>query len=482
MRSGFRGITGSRINFCRVLCEITESTTGKDIIYGWYALSGQKKDIIQFQDGSAYEIICEIKDEITFQAIDQDDLRRVQKQLIVHPLSVLISKFRLAKEYRAARDMYKHHQREERRQLEAEKRRLGKQDGIESVLRKIEEADSGDTIFPVKGVRNIKALIELGYVPGICDNPELWVDAEEFASLYYSNLKNGEELLLIGREKLQAVTDQDRIEYKFVVTKNKDKPKDFSEIISRFNRKRPGDPPRNWEEEFFKGLEVLTTYPEELKNKTVADLEVMTQVIDGVIVERIQIEEGLLHVDSLYKKETRKILVEVLVNGQPHSEIRKTLDYFEYTGIVQPAYKDSLFELIKMKAAGIALYDLLAKIDKEKTLDFVRTIPRRDTFDIRKIFEGTEIKEVSENQAFKDYIYTLGAIGTSHIHKKRVKVIVAMILKNIKGEINAKNITVAMLPYIEELGLDELDRIRQRILVLKDLVATQQKQHNYGTR
>ncbi len=69
-------------------------------------------------------------------------------------------------------------------------------------------------------------------------------------------------------------------------------------------------------------------------------------------------------------------------------------------------------------------------------------------------------------------------MGASRIHRKRVKEIVTMILKNIKGEINEENITVAMLPFVGELGLDELDRMKNRILELKEVVASQQRKQN----
>ncbi len=60
LNSGFRGITGSPFNFCRVLCEMTEGMSGDRkgdaAVYGWYTPGGQKKDIIQFEDNHVYEI------------------------------------------------------------------------------------------------------------------------------------------------------------------------------------------------------------------------------------------------------------------------------------------------------------------------------------------------------------------------------------------------------------------------------------------
>ena len=258
----------------------------------------------------------------------------------------------------------------------------------------------------------------------------------------------------------------------------------FREKLNRFNRERTIELPRDWKAEFLRGLDVLTTYPEELKNKTEADLDVMAKAIDGVIGERSQVEEGLLPVDSLFQKDTRKVLEEVFAANKPLSEIRKTIDYFEHTGMVQPAYKDCLFELIKMELDGFTLYEHLANKDRDKTLQFMQNLRHPETVDIRKILEGIEVKEVSGNQAFKDYIYNNGAVPALDIHRKRVKEIVATVLKSIPGRVDAENITIAMQPYIEELGLDELDRIRKRILELKEVVAERkrQQQNNSGNQ
>ncbi len=476
MRSGFRGLTGTPYNFCRVLCDITEGNIGRadlgnSLQYGWYMAGGQKKDIIKFGDNAVYEIIFEINGEITLHAIDQSDYLRLRRHLSLHPVSLLITKFEITKEYKAALDLYRRKQVEDRQRADSDKRRLELEETIESVLKKIENAKSGDVIFPLRGIKSIYALVAKGFIPGICDNPEMWVDAEEFSSLYYKDKKNGDETLLIGREKLQAVTEQDRIEYKFLVAKSKDRPQDFYQKLARFNRIKTNERPRNWKEEFLKGLDALTKYPEELTNKTEADLDVMADVIDGVIVDRSRIEEGLLPVDALFRKDTRIVLEDVFAANKPLSEVRKTLDYFEHTGMVQPAYKDCLYELIRMELDGFVLYDHLANKDREKTLAFVRSHAQPETVDIRKVLEGIEIKEISENQAFKDYIYTNGTTGTSEVHRERVKEIVALILKSIPGKVDAENITIAMQPYIEELGLDELDRIKQRILELKEVVA-----------
>jgi len=478
MNPGFRCIVGSPLNFCRVLCELTEGAAhrpGKQggLMYGWYSFGGTKKDILGIPGIMAYEIVREANKEISLKSIDQQEYQRLLRYLNEHPLSVLISKFELEKEYRSAMDIYRKKQDDERLHKEAEQRRTDQEDHIDAILKKIEAAHSDEVIFPIRGIHNIHALIERGYVPGICDNPELWVDADEFASLYFKNSRTGEETLLIGREKLQAVTELSRIAYKFLVAKSKDKPRDFAAKFDRFNKRKPGEAARNWNEDFFKGLDLLTTYPEELKNRTVTDLDIMARAIDGVIGERSRIEEGLLPVEALFQKDTRKVLAALVVGNKPLPEIRKALDYFEHTGMVHAEYKDSLYELIQLGMTGIALYEHLAKKDQEQALDVIQKLPPQHKVDIRKILEGVGIKGVSDSQTFKDFIYTNGEIGSAEIRKKRIKQIVTMILKSIPGEIDAENITAAMQPYIEELGLDELDRIKKRILELKAVVAAQ---------
>lgn len=483
MQSGFRGITGNAFNFCRALCELTEGDIGRTelasgLLYGWYTLRGQKKDIIQLQETSAYEIICEINNELTLHLIDPHDYRDLKPQLHIFPLSILINKFEMDKDFKSALDLYRKKQIAEKQRNEDRQNRLQQEDTIDSILKRITQARSGDVLHPIRGIKNIYALIERGFEPGICDNPDLWVDAEEFATLYYKNKLNGEELLLIGKEKLQPVAELDRIEYKFGVAKSKDKPREFHEKHIRFNKALPGEPPRNWKEEFFKGLEILTTYPEELKNKTVADLEVMARAIDNVIIERSRIDEGLLPYDALFNKDTRTILMDTIAGNKPLPEIRKNLDYLEHTGVIQQAYRDCLFELMGMGADGIVLYDHLKKMDREATLACIQQLSPHNKAGIKKILEGIEIRGIAENQDFKEYIYTNGRLGATAIHKKRIKEIVLSILKNIPGKINEENITIAMLPYIDELGLDELDRIRQRILELEEVVAARRQQQN----
>lgn len=480
MRSGFKGIVGSPVNFCRLLCEMNEGMTGGNdhahsVTYGCYTSGGQKKDVIQLQGESAYEVSYETHRDVTLTSIDPKIYQYMRSTMQMHPVSLLISKFKIEKEYKTALDILRRKQLEEKQYQEAEKRKKDRENDIDTVLTRISRARSGDMIFPVKGMRNILALIDRGYVPGISDNPDVWIDAEEVATLSYRNAQKNEELLLIGREKLQAVSEPDRIEYKFLVIKSSDKPKDFLEKHARFNRKKDGDPSRDWKADFFSGLEILTKYPEELKNKTAADLDVMARAIDVVIGERSRIDEGLIALDSLFRRETGRILAEISETGAPFAEIRKTLDYFEHTGMVKPAYKDCLCELIKMKSAGIVLYDLLARGDRQKTLAYLNSLPQHHTIDMRIILEGTELQTISGNQEFKDYIYTNGALHTPDTRKKRVKVVVALVLKSIPGEINAANITAAMQPYIDELGLDELDKIRQRILELKEVVLDQQE-------
>jgi hypothetical protein len=59
-------------------------------------------------------------------------------------------------------------------------------------------------------------------------------------------------------------------------------------------------------------------------------------------------------------------------------------------------------------------------------------------------------------------------------HDKRVKEIVAEVLKNIpKAKLTSRTITIALAPFVNELGFGRLVKIRERILQLKGMVHDQ---------
>ena len=110
-------------------------------------------------------------------------------------------------------------------------------------------------------------------------------------------------------------------------------------------------------------------------------------------------------------------------NGTPAREILKALDYFEYTGMIDPQYKAALHQRIM---AG--------------TVDRTETAEGHDAL----------------------------------MYDKRVKEIVVEVLKKIpKERLTSRSITLALAPYVNELGFGRLVKIRERILQLKGMVHDQ---------
>ena len=60
------------------------------------------------------------------------------------------------------------------------------------------------------------------------------------------------------------------------------------------------------------------------------------------------------------------------------------------------------------------------------------------------------------------------------LYDKRVKEIVAEVLKKIpKERLTPRTVTIALTPYVSELGFGRLVKIRERILQLKEMVHEQ---------
>jgi hypothetical protein len=142
-----------------------------------------------------------------------------------------------------------------------------------------------------------------------------------------------------------------------------------------------------------------------------------------VIDLRQELDKGILPYESVFSKDTAAIIDSIRKNGTPAREIRKALDYFEYTGMIDPQYK-------------AVLQQQIAAATEERT----GAAPDRD-----------------------DVLYD-----------KRVKEIVAEVLKKIpKERLTARTITIALTPYVSELGFGRLVKIRERILQLKEMVHDQ---------
>jgi hypothetical protein len=142
-----------------------------------------------------------------------------------------------------------------------------------------------------------------------------------------------------------------------------------------------------------------------------------------VIDRRQELDKGILPYEAVFSKDTEAIIDHIRKNRTPAREIRKALDYFEYTGMIDPQYKETLHQRITAATAERA-----------------GTAPRHDDL----------------------------------LNDKRVKEIVAEVLTKIpKERLTSRTITVALTPYVSELGFSRLVKIRERILQLKEMVHDQ---------
>jgi hypothetical protein len=175
--------------------------------------------------------------------------------------------------------------------------------------------------------------------------------------------------------------------------------------------------------EFHGDLLALVKYPEELKGRTEEDLGLMADEVEHVIDQRQELDKGILPYEAVFSKDTKAIIDYIRTNRTPAREIRKALDYFEYTGMIDAQYKAALHQQITAATA-----------------DRTVAAPGPDAL----------------------------------LNEKRVKEIVAEVLQKIpKEQLTARTITIALSPYVSELGFGRLVKIRERILQLKAMVHDQ---------
>jgi hypothetical protein len=150
----------------------------------------------------------------------------------------------------------------------------------------------------------------------------------------------------------------------------------------------------------------------------------MADEVEHVIDRRQELDKGILPYEAVFGRDTTAIIDHIRKNRTPAREIRKALDYFEYTGMIDAQYKTALHRLIT------------AAIASERT----GAAPALDAV----------------------------------LYDKRVKEIVADVLRKIpKERLTARTITIALTPYVSELGFGRLVKIRERILQLKEMVHDQ---------
>jgi hypothetical protein len=298
---------------------------------------------------------------------------------------------------------------------------MARESRLEAIVEIIEKAKSGETIM-VRGQQNIEALINLGFVPGLVDNPDNWVDAEDFPGLRYRHARSGIEVLLTGRERFRPIEELNRLEFTFLVNRSDDGPAAFGRMVQKFREARRDGTPYSLKE--FQGdLIALVKYPEELKDRTEEDLGLMADEVEHVIDQRQELDKGILPYEAVFSRNTPAIVDHIRRNRTPAREIQKALDYFEYTGMIDPQYK-------------VALHQEITAATAERT----GAAPDRD----------------------------------DDLYDKRVKEIVAEVLKKIpKERLTSRTITIALTPYVSVLGFGRLVKIRERILQLKGMVHDQ---------
>jgi hypothetical protein len=344
-----------------------------------------------------------------------DDLLDVREL----PLACLVSDALLARDaFKRVADAYRREELKVAADRAAAEIRMARESRLDTVLATIERSKSNETIL-VRGQKNINALVGLGFVPGLFDNPDAWIDAEDIPGLRYLHGGSGVEVLLTGRERFRPVEEPDRLEFLFLVHRSDDAPAAYGRMVQRFRSARKDGTPYT-QKDLQTDLTALVKYPEELKGRTEADLGLMADEVEQVIDQRHELDKGILPYEAVFRKDTLAILEHVRKNRTPAPEIRKALDYFEYTGMIDAQYKTALHQQIVAAAAVPAGG---ARVDADLLYD------------------------------------------------KRVKEIVAEVLRKIpKERLTSRNITLALTPYVSALGFGRLVKIRERILQLKEMV------------
>lgn len=427
-REGIGGpIQGTPEEFSQILYELTRGELNKrNETVSYEAVAKGKRDLLKFRDGCLFSVV-KAKSllggaliVVTPHQPSMEDLLAARETPITHLVSdtlMIRDAFkRIADEYR----------RVELRLVvdkSSAERRMAGESKIEAIVESIEKAKSNETVL-VRGQQNIDALVNLGFVPGLVDNPDNWVDAEDFPGLRYHHSQSGIEVLLTGRERFRPIEELNRLEFTFRVNRSDDDPTAFGKMLRKFRETR-SDGTAYSLSDFHGNLLALVKYPEELKGRTEEDLGLMADEVEHVIDQRQALDKGILPYEAVFSKDTESIIDHIRKNGTPVVEIRKALDYFEYTGMIDPEYKAELNQQIM-----------------------------------------TATTEHTEEAPVHDAVQ----------HDKRVKEIVMEVLKKIpKERLTSRTITIALAPFVSELGFGRLVKIRERILQLKGMVHDQQK-------
>ncbi len=425
-RAAIRGpIQGTPEEFSQILYELTEGELNKrNETVSYEAVAKGKKDILKFGDGSLFRVVKakgqlgEVLIVVTPHLPSMDDLLDARET----PLARLVSDTLMIRDaYKRVADEYRRVELRRVADKAGAEIRMARESRLGTIVETIEKAKSGETIM-VRGQQNIDALVNLGFVPGLVDNPDNWVDAEDFPGLRYRHARSGIEVLLTGRERFRPIEELNRLEFTFLVNRSDDDTAAFGRMVHKFRGSRKDGTPYSMKE-FQVDLIALVKYPEELKGRTEEDLGLMADEVEHVIDQRQELDKGILPYEAVFSKDTEAIIDHIRKYRTPAREIQKALDYFEYTGMIDAPYKAALHQQITAA-----------------TTDRTGAAPGRD----------------------------------AALYDKRVKEIVAEVLKKIpKERLTSMAITLALTPYVSELGFGRLVKIRERILQLKEMVHDQ---------
>ncbi|MDH4162891.1 MAG: hypothetical protein OEW15_09425 [Nitrospirota bacterium] len=425
-RDAVRGpLQGTPEEFSQILYELTRGELSRrNETLSYETVAKGKKDLLKFRDGSLFRVVRAkgqlggVLVVVTPYLQSMEDLLDTREQplarLVADSLSIRDAFRRVADEYR----------REEMREASARagaEIRMARESKLENIVSTIENAKSGETVL-VRGQQNIDALVDLGFVPSLVDNPDNWIDAEDSPGLRYRHARSGIELLLTGRERFRPIEEPARLEFLFLVHRSDNDPAAFGNMARKYRACRR-DGTAYGMKDFHNDLIALVKYPEELKGRTEEDLGLMADEVENVIDRRQELDKGILPYEAVFSKNTALIIDHVRKNRIPSREVRKALDYFEYTGMITPEYRAELHQ---------------------------------------QISAATE-DPISAGESAADMLYD-----------RRVKEIVADVLKKIpKERLTSATITLALTPYVSELGFGRLIKIRERILKLKQMVHEQ---------
>jgi hypothetical protein len=425
-RAAIQGaVQGTPEEFSQVLYELTGGElTARNGVVSYEVIAQGNKDILKFTEGSLFRVV-KAKDKLGGVLIivaphlpSMDDLLESQElpltRLVSDTLRIRDSFKRIADEYRRV---------DVRRVADkaAADIRMARESRLEAIVEAIEKAKSGETVL-VRGQQNIDSLVNLGFVPSLVDNPDNWVDAEDMPGLRYRHGRSGIEVLLTGRERFRPIEELSRLEFTFLVHRSDDDPAAFTRMQKKYRGEKRSGTIYSLKE-LHGDLLALVKYPEELKGRTEEDLGLMADEVENVIDRRQELDKGILPYEAVFSRDTAAIIDHIRKNRTPAREIRKAIDYFEYTGMIDQQYKAELTRQIA------ALAD-----------------------------ERTGAAPVSDDL----------------LNDKRVKEIVAEVLKKIpKERLTSSTITFALTAYISELGFGRLVKIRERILQLKAMVHDQ---------